>query len=153
MLNPSHEPPGSSKAPNQDLKDMDVLCPFKMKIESQHSEHGCIKDQWSYTNQDPDEKLLSGTPSVLQSPKTGLRWNQCSFHLENPEGELKLGALVIQTLVTISKLGPRCKTLLRNLKRPDTNWNELIWHFNLTGQTHLSFIELLLSYADLVFSY
>ena len=32
--NPSQEPPASSKAPNQDLKDMDVLCIFIIKIES-----------------------------------------------------------------------------------------------------------------------
>ena len=45
MLNPSQEPPASSKAPNEDLKDMDVLCTFKIKIESQNFDHGCIKDQ------------------------------------------------------------------------------------------------------------
>ena len=32
--NPSQEPPASSKALNEDLKDMDVLCTFKIKIES-----------------------------------------------------------------------------------------------------------------------
>ena len=32
MTNPSQEPPASSKAPNEDLKDMDVLCTFKIKI-------------------------------------------------------------------------------------------------------------------------
>ena len=42
--NPSQEPPASSKAPIQDLKDMDVLCTFKIKLESQNSEHGHIKD-------------------------------------------------------------------------------------------------------------
>ena len=42
MLNPSQEPPASSKAQNQELKD--VLCAFKIKIESQNSEQGCIKD-------------------------------------------------------------------------------------------------------------
>ena len=45
MPNPSQEPSANSKAPNQDLKDMAVLCPFKIKAESQNSEHGCIKDQ------------------------------------------------------------------------------------------------------------
>ena len=34
MPNPSQEPPALSKAPNEDLKDMDVLCTFKIKIES-----------------------------------------------------------------------------------------------------------------------
>ena len=45
MPNPSQEPPASSKAPNEDLKDMDVLGTFKIKIESQNSDHGCTKDQ------------------------------------------------------------------------------------------------------------
>ena len=45
MPNPSQEPPASSKAPNEDFKDMDVLCTFKIKIESQNSDHGYIKDQ------------------------------------------------------------------------------------------------------------
>ena len=44
MPNPNQEPPASSKAPNKDLKDMDVLCTFKIKLESQNSEHGHIKD-------------------------------------------------------------------------------------------------------------
>ena len=40
MPNPSQEPPASSKAPNDDLKDMDVLCTFKIKIGSQNSACG-----------------------------------------------------------------------------------------------------------------
>ena len=40
MPNPSQEPPASSKAPNQDLKDIDVLCTTKIKIESQNLDHG-----------------------------------------------------------------------------------------------------------------
>ena len=43
--NPSQEPQPSSKAPTEDLKDMDVLCNFKIKIESQNSEYVCTKDQ------------------------------------------------------------------------------------------------------------
>ena len=42
--NPSKELPAFSKASNQDLKHMDVLCTFKIKIESQNLESGCIKD-------------------------------------------------------------------------------------------------------------
>ena len=34
MSNPSKEHPASPKAPNEDLKDVDVLCIFKIKIES-----------------------------------------------------------------------------------------------------------------------
>ena len=45
MPNLSQEHPVSSKATNQDLKDMDVLGTFKIKIESQNLEHGFIKDQ------------------------------------------------------------------------------------------------------------
>ena len=44
MPNPSQEPPASSKAPNEDLKDMDVLCTFKIKLESPKLQHGLIKD-------------------------------------------------------------------------------------------------------------
>ena len=33
MENPSQEPPVSSKSPNQELKDMDVLCTLKIKME------------------------------------------------------------------------------------------------------------------------
>ena len=45
MQNPSQEPPASPKAPNGDLKDMNVLCTFQIKIESKNSEYGYIKDQ------------------------------------------------------------------------------------------------------------
>ena len=45
MANLIQEPPASSKDPNQDIKDMDVLCTFKIKIESPNSNHGYIKDQ------------------------------------------------------------------------------------------------------------
>ena len=45
MANPSQEPPVSSKPPNQDLKDIDVLCTFKIKIQSLNSDHSCMKDK------------------------------------------------------------------------------------------------------------
>merc|ERR1712081_57530 len=69
MPYPNQEPTASSKAPNNDLKDMDVLCTFKMKRESHNSNHGYIKDQGLYRNQNQNAKLQSGTSSVLQSPK------------------------------------------------------------------------------------
>ena len=65
LLNSSQEPPASSEAPNQDLKDMDVLFTFKIKTESQNLDHGCIKDQWPYPNKGQDAKSQSGTYSVL----------------------------------------------------------------------------------------
>merc|ERR1712082_456432 len=70
--NPSQEPPVSSKAPNDVLKDMDNLFTYKIKMESQNSDHGCIKDHQPYPNQDQDAKPQSGTFSILQSPKSGL---------------------------------------------------------------------------------
>ena len=73
MQNPSQEPPASSKAPNEDLKDMDVLCTFKIKIESQNLEYGWTKFQWPYPNQYQGEKSQSGTSSVLQSPNQDLK--------------------------------------------------------------------------------
>ena len=62
---PSQKPPLLSKAPNQYFQDMDILCTFKIKIESQR--HGCTKDQVLYQNQHPDAKPQSGTFTVLQS--------------------------------------------------------------------------------------
>ena len=44
MPTPSQEPPESSKAPNEDLKDIDVLCTFKIDIESPNLQLGYIKD-------------------------------------------------------------------------------------------------------------
>ena len=45
MPNPSQEPPAFSRAPNQDVKDPDVLCNFKINLESQNIEHGCTNNQ------------------------------------------------------------------------------------------------------------
>ena len=73
MTNPSQEPPESSKAPNQDLKYMDVLCMFKIKVKSWNSKHRCIKDQWLYPNQYQDTKPQSETSSILQSTNSGLK--------------------------------------------------------------------------------
>ena len=90
MPNPHQEPPVSSKAPNGDLKDMDVLCTFKIKIESQNLDPGCIKDQWPYPNQDQDAKPKSGTSSVLRSLKWGLKGHGCSLRLHNQGREQNL---------------------------------------------------------------
>ena len=45
MPNLSQEPPASSKAPDEDLKDMDVLCTFKIKKESQNWIIGASKTE------------------------------------------------------------------------------------------------------------
>ena len=73
MPNPSQGPPASSKAPNQDLKDMDVLCTFKIKIEGQNLEYGCIKDQWPYPNQSQDAKPQSEPPMSFKAPNEDLQ--------------------------------------------------------------------------------
>ena len=44
MPNPSQEPPASSKAPNEDFKDIGVLCTFKIKKKSHNLDYGCIKN-------------------------------------------------------------------------------------------------------------
>ena len=100
---PSQEPPASSKAPNEDLKDMDVLCTFKIKTESQNLDHGCIKDQWPYSNQDQGAKPQSRTYNVFQCPKLGLEGLECSLQLQNRDGEQKVGTWVYQRWVTIYK--------------------------------------------------
>ena len=57
MPNPSQEPPTSSKAPNQDLKDIDVLCTLEIKIwkkgSSKTSDHIQIKIKKPKTSQAP----------------------------------------------------------------------------------------------------
>ena len=116
MPNPFQEPPASSKAPNQDLKDMDVLCTFKITIESQNSESGCIKDHLPYPYEDQYLKLNSGTFSILQIPKSGLKGQGYSFHLQNEDREPKLGSWVYQRPVTISKSRSISQTQLRNLR-------------------------------------
>ena len=63
MPKPTQEPPASSKAQNPVLKDMDVLCIFKIKLDNQNSEHEYNKDQWPYPNQDQDAESQSGTSS------------------------------------------------------------------------------------------
>ena len=82
MPNPSQDSPAPTIAPNQDLKDIDVLYTFKIKIESQNSEYGCIKDQWPYPNEDQDAESQSGTFSILQRSISGLIGHGWSLHLE-----------------------------------------------------------------------
>ena len=48
MPNPCQEPPVSTKAPNDNLKDMGVPCTFKIKIETQNFHQAYIRNQWPY---------------------------------------------------------------------------------------------------------
>ena len=56
MSNPNEEPTASSEAPNQNLKDIDVLCTFKIKLERQNMKDGSTLGQRPYPNQDEDAK-------------------------------------------------------------------------------------------------
>ena len=118
MPNPSQKHVASSKARNEDLKKMDFLCTFKIKIESQNLYHGCIKDKFPYANQDQDAKPQSGTSSFLQSPKWGLKGNWGSLHLQNQDIEQKFGSCIYKRSVTISKWRSRYQTPARNLQYP-----------------------------------
>ena len=119
MPNPSQEPPVLTKAPNEDLKDIDVLCTYKIKIEIQKLGHWCTKDQWPYLNQAQDSRPPSGgTFNVLLSSKSGLKGHGCSLHLQNQDRKPKLGSRVYQRPMTISKSRSSCKTPVRNLQHP-----------------------------------
>ena len=83
MPNSSQESPASSKAQNDNLKDMDVLGTFKIKTESQNYEHQYIKVQSSHLNHDQDAKPQSGTSSPHQNPQSGPKGHGCSLHLQN----------------------------------------------------------------------
>merc|ERR1711954_230642 len=109
MPNPSKEALAFSKAPNQDLKDMDLFYTLKIKIERQNLEHGCIKDQCPYSNQYQDAKPQSGTSSTLQSHKSGIKGHECCLLLQNQERDKKVGKWMYQRPVTISKSRSRCQ--------------------------------------------
>ena len=67
-------------------------------------EHGCIKDLQPSPNQDQDGHPQSGTSSVLQSPKSGIKGHGCSLnlHLQIQDRETKFGTGVYQRPVPIS---------------------------------------------------
>ena len=101
LPNPSQEPPASSKTLNLDFKDIDVLCTFKIKLESQNLELRCIKDKWPYLNQDQNIKLKSDTSCPHQSPKSGLKGEWCSLHFQNLLRQPKFRAMVYQRPLTM----------------------------------------------------
>ena len=59
MPNPSQETPASSKAPNKVLMDMDVICTFKIEIESKIWNMGLSK-----TSNNKEIKIK--TPNPIQ---------------------------------------------------------------------------------------
>ena len=93
--NPSQESPASSKAQNQDLKEMDVLCTFKIKKESLNLDHECIKDQWPYQNQNHYAIFQSGTSSLLKIPEWGHQDMVvlCTFKMKKESKNLEYGCI------------------------------------------------------------
>ena len=90
----------------------------KSRIQDHNLDHGCVKDQWPYPNQDQIAKPQSGTSSILQSPKWGLKGHGCSLHLENKDREPKFGSWLYQRPVIISESRSRCQTPVRSLQHP-----------------------------------
>ena len=66
MQNPSHETPASSESPNEDLKDMHILCTLKIKMES----HGYIMGI-SKTSDSIQIKIKM--PNLSQAPPTSFK--------------------------------------------------------------------------------
>ena len=90
MTNQSQERPASSKAPYEELKDMDVLCTFKIKIDNMNLDHEYIKDHQPCPNQDQDAKPKSGNSSPHKTPYQTHERHGCSLHLQNQDREPKL---------------------------------------------------------------
>ena len=65
--------PNSSQEPIEDLEDIDVLCTFKIKVKSQNLDHGCIKEQWPYPNEDKDAKPKHEPPAFFRYPNQDLK--------------------------------------------------------------------------------
>ena len=89
MSNPSQKHPVYAKSPNEDLKNMDVIYTFKIKVERQKldqgvsntSDHIQIKIKMPNSSQEP--------PSSFQSPKSELKRHGCLLHLQNRNKEPK----------------------------------------------------------------
>ena len=66
----SQEPPASSKATNEDLRDMDVLCTFKIMMESHRYIMGISKTsdyvQIKIKMTNPGQKLPASSKSTKQ---------------------------------------------------------------------------------------
>ena len=60
---------------HQNFKDMEVLYNFKINLNSQNSDHGCIKEQWPYSNQDPNIKPKSGSLDFIKNEAYKLKSN------------------------------------------------------------------------------
>ena len=117
MPNPSQEPSAPTKAPNQDLKDMDVICIFKYKIEPKFGT--CVNQRQvtifkSVSRCKTPVKILQ----YPRKPKIRTKGHRCSLHLQNQDRKTKFGIWVNQIPVTISKSISGCKIPVRNIQCP-----------------------------------
>ena len=111
----SQEPPASSKVTNGNLMDIDVLCTLKSKIESKFFIKGVSK-----TSDPIQNKIKMPNPSQEPPAPTNQDLKDmdilCTFKMKIESQNLEFG--LYQRPVTISKLGSRCKTPVRNLQPP-----------------------------------
>ena len=84
IQNPSQKPPALSKAAHWDLKGSDVLCAFKIKIESRNSGLGCIN-----TGDHTQIKIMIQTPSQDFKDMDVL----CTFKIKIDFQSLDLGCI------------------------------------------------------------
>ena len=122
MQNPNQEPPVSSKAPNQDLKDMDVLCTFKIKKVSPNMEHLFTKDQQLYTNQEKGVNPIQEPPVFSKAPKRDLKDMDvlCTFKFKMRAEILDMGVWKTSDLIqTKTKLPNPCQENSESSKAPN----------------------------------
>ena len=78
MPNPNQEPPTSSKAPNEDLKDMDFFAPSKSRYKA------VIWIIGASTTSDIIQIMIKmQNPSILESPKSGLKGHGCPLQIKH----------------------------------------------------------------------
>ena len=116
--NPSQEPGASSKTPNQDMKDMDVLWTFIVKREIQKKQNmGVWKTvdhiQIKIKTPNPEQEPQSPQIPVIRTWRT---W--CAFYLQNKYKAQIFGSWVYQIQATVSISRSRSKSPVMNLQSP-----------------------------------
>ena len=78
------------QGPKSGVHVMDVLWPFKNKIDNQNSGYGCFKDLSTYPYKDWDAKSRSRTFNIFQCPKYELKGCKWSLDLQNQDRGKKI---------------------------------------------------------------
>ena len=116
MPNPSQEPPASSKAPNEELKEWIFFAPSKSRqrakiwIKGISKTSYCIQIKFKMPN--PSQEPTASSKSPNQDLK------DMFFAPSNQDREQRFSTWVYQRPVTISKSRSRCQNPVRNLQRP-----------------------------------